>query len=104
MRKLNLLAAASLLAVAACTGTQVNTAVADVQAGCVAALTASNTAAGLTKGGAANTVASINTYLVAGCATADAVAKLAADPTSVAWLNQQAGALQAIAATATATP
>jgi hypothetical protein len=84
----------------ACTASQVSMAVADVQAACITAIQASNTAAGLTKGGAANTVASINAYLVAGCATADAVAKLAADPTSVAWLNQQTGALQAIAAAA----
>lgn len=101
MRKLNLLVGASLFAIAACTATQVNTALADVQAGCVVALTAANQAGAVTKGGAANTVADINQYLVSGCATTDAVAKLAADPTSVAWLNQQAGALQALTAAAT---
>ncbi|MDB5405411.1 MAG: hypothetical protein JWL84_323 [Rhodospirillales bacterium] len=102
MRKI-LLVSAVVLALGACTSSQVqtaqsdvNSAVAAVQAACVDALTAGNVAASLTKGGAANTVVSINQYVVAGCATAQAVTALAQNSSSLAWLGQQTGALKTL--------
>lgn len=101
---LNLLAVAAVCSpflVAGCGSVQsdITAATTAVQAACTDALTAGNVAAASTKGGAANTVASINQYVVAGCQTAQAVAALAANSSSVAWLEQQTGALQAVAAT-----
>lgn len=94
---------ASVLFLGACSATQqadVTDAISAVQAACTDALTAGNYAASVTKGGAANTVASINQYVVAGCATIGAVTQLAANSSSLAWLGQQTGALTTLSATA----
>lgn len=96
------LAIAGLLAFSACA--TVSTAIADVQNACSIALKAGSDAAAVAKGGAANTVASINQYVGAGCQTADTVAVLAADASSVDWLNQNAATLNTIATTAAVAP
>lgn len=86
-----------------CTPAQVQTAqttVAALQIACTEAQAAGSLASGVVKGGAANTVATINSYLAPACATTDAIAKLAADPSSLAWIGQQTGALKTLAAVA----
>jgi hypothetical protein len=44
-------------------------------------------ASGVLKGGAANTVANVAPYIDSVCATSQAMAAVAADPTTVAWVN-----------------
>lgn len=91
------------LGVASCTPAQVQTAqttVAALQIACTEAQAAGSLASGVVKGGAANTVATINSYVTPACATTDAIAKLAADPSSLAWIGQQTGALKTLAAVA----
>lgn len=73
--------------VAPLTQAQVQTAVADVQAACVAANQALMLAQAIAHGGALQTVNDVGKYITASCSTADAVAVLAANPTSVQWLN-----------------
>ena len=92
-----LLAAASI---AACSTSSTTTATTDVQtaltvlaSACSAAQTALGIAQATVKGGAANTVATYGSYINAGCSTAAAAQKLAADPTSTQWLGQMIGAL-----------
>jgi hypothetical protein len=96
--------AAAMLALEACTATQLATAQdvlaaapADIQAGCNDALAAAGLASGVVKGGATNTVGSIVAGVVVGCTTAEGVAKLAADVSSAEWLGQQAGTLKTLA-------
>jgi hypothetical protein len=68
---------------------------ADLAAACATAQKASGIASAVVKGGAANTVASISQYVTAGCSTGEAIATLAADPTSTAWLNGLTASLTA---------
>ena len=100
----------ALALLSACSQTQVQQAATDlnasvgaVQAACQDATAAAALAQATTKGGANQTAQSISQYVVAGCATAQAVAVLAANSSSVEWLQQQTAALNAVAATA-ATP
>lgn len=73
------------------TAGQVDTA---LQSACTDALLVANIA-GLVPG-----VGAIIPYINAGCATADGIAKLAADPTSAAWLGQLTGEIKQLAAAA----
>jgi len=91
-----------LVMLASCSATQVastQTALAaipaDLAAACATAQKASGIASATVKGGAANTVANITQYVTAGCATGEAIATLAADPTSTAWLNGMTATLTA---------
>lgn len=61
-------------------------------------------AAQTVKGGAAAQVASINLYVGAGCGTAGAIAKLAADSSSIAWLQQNQAALKGLTAAGATSP
>jgi hypothetical protein len=99
-----LFAAAALLALASCSPSQVaqtqaalSASVTAVQAACKDAQAAGAVARDTVKGGAVATVNTINTYVLAGCGTAQAVAALAADSSSVAWLGEQTGQLKAAA-------
>lgn len=84
------------------TQAQIQTAVADVQAACHVAETALVAAQAVAKGGALDTVNSVGAFITASCDTADSVATLAADPTSVAWLATLASTIKT--ATALAAP
>lgn len=75
-----------------------------VAAACSDALAAARLAQANVKGGAANTAASIAGYVTAGCTTAAAVAALAANSSSLQWLGEQQGALEALAASPAAAP
>lgn len=91
------------LGVASCTPAQVQTAqttVAALQIACTEAQAAGSLASGAVKGGAANTVISVRGYVDAACATTDAIAKLAQDPSSLAWVGAQTGALKTLVAVA----
>ena len=79
--------------------TDLNASVGAVQAACQDATAAAALAQATTKGGANQTAQSISQYVVAGCATAQAVAVLAANSSSVEWLQQQTAALNSLAAT-----
>lgn len=90
-------AVGALLILTACTTAQVNQAQQDaaavaakVQAACAVAMPLAGLAAG---------VPTVGPFIAAGvqvgCGTAAGLAKLASDPTSVAWLNQQIGLLRA---------
>jgi len=98
------LAVALAASLAACSGSGVQTAQTDVaaavgaiQAACMDALAAGQIAGQVAKGGAASTVAAVNVYVQAGCGTAEAISKLAANSSSLAWLGQQTGTLKTIA-------
>lgn len=88
------------LGVASCTPSQVQASSAAIQDACAAAVAAGADASALVKGGAAQTVATINSYVTPACTTADAIAKLVADPSSLAWIGQQTGALKTLVAVA----
>lgn len=80
---------------AACTPQQqavVTTASSAVEAACNEAVPIANAAA-LVPG-----VAPIAAYVVAGCMTAEGLAKLAADPTSAAWVGTLIAQIRALAA------
>jgi hypothetical protein len=88
---------------AGCTAAEVQTAQTDlsasvtaVQAACADAMAAAKLAAATARGGAVNTVNSISSYITAGCATAQAVASLAANSSSVVWLAKNQGALEGL--------
>lgn len=91
-------AAALCLSVAGCAGLaeQINAGAARIdpvlQTACNDALMVANLA-GLVPG-----VGAIVPYITAGCATAEGLTKLAADPTSTAWLGQLTGMVKALAA------
>lgn len=90
----------AFVGLASCTPAQVQTAqttVAALQIACTEAQAAGSLASGVVKGGAANTVISVRGYVDAACATTDAIAKLAQDPSSLQWLGTQQGMLQALA-------
>lgn len=99
------------LALGACSASQVQNAqtavaasVTAVQAACKDALAAATLASATAKGGAANTVSQVSGYIVAGCGTAQAVAALAADSSSLQWLGKNQGALETLAATPAVAP
>ncbi len=88
-------AAGALLLLTSCTAAQqaqLATAGATLQAACTDAIAIANIA-GLVPG-----VGAIVPYITAGCATAEGIARLAADPSSTQWLGQQIGAIKALAA------
>lgn len=98
------IALASLLVLGACSASQVaqtqsalSASVGAVQAACKDAQAAGAVANMTARGGAVATVNTINAYVLAGCGTAQAVAALAADSSSVAWLGEQTGQLKAAA-------
>lgn len=98
-----LLAALTALALASCSATSTQTAatVATAVASSIApaCATASQTlgvAQGTVKGGALNTVNSIGTYVTAACATGEAMAAIATNPDTVAWLGQLNAGLGAL--------
>jgi hypothetical protein len=104
MRKL-LLCGAALALLAGCGSDSLKTAqtvaslaVPAVQAACADAMGAAQVAGTTVKGGAANTVSQISTYVVAGCATAQAIAALARDSSSIAWLAKNQGTLEGLTA------
>jgi hypothetical protein len=91
------------LALAGCSTAQVQQTRADlaasvtaVQAACKDALAAAQLAGSTVRGGAATTVASISSYITAGCGTAQAVASLAANSSSIARLSKNQGALEGL--------
>ena len=73
---------------------QVNQVQPALQMACNDALTVANLA-GLVPG-----VGAIVPYINAGCATAQGLAKLAADPSSAAWLGELTGEIKGLASTA----
>lgn len=80
--------------------TDTQTALADVQKACNVATTALSVAQAVLKGGALDTVNAVGAYVTASCSTASAIATLAANPTSVAWLNTLASSIDTTAALA----
>jgi hypothetical protein len=106
MRKLILASAAvaALTGLAACTTAQVQTTTAAVNTACQEALASASLAQGSLKGGALNTANSIATYVTAGCAGEQAIAAIANDPSTLAWLGQLKGQLDALKATQAAAP
>lgn len=74
------LALAGMMLLAACTNGMVDQTKATTDS--TALVTACNTAMGL-----APLAGPIAPWIIAGCGTAEAIAKLAADPSSVAWVN-----------------
>jgi hypothetical protein len=83
------LAAATLLAVSACTAAQIQDTSAAVQAGCAEALPLANLAIFIPTIGPA-----VAAGVQVGCGTASGVAKLVGDPSSAAWLGQQSQILK----------
>lgn len=85
----------------ACNGTNLAGGLANatalVTAACADAQKAGTQAGLMALGGAALTVSGINTYVNAGCATAETIAALVKDSSSLQWLGQQQGALQTLA-------
>lgn len=88
------LSLAFLILVSACSSTQLtqaeaqaNAALNAVTATCAQVKATSAKVTPLASGGAANTVASVNSYLNGGCSTAAAIIAIAQDPSTVAWLN-----------------
>lgn len=109
MKKHYLIPIAGMLALGACSTTQIQTATAAVQAlvadACKGAQTAQAQAALVVKGGAANTVANLGAYVAGACASASTIAAVAADPTTTAWLGDLQGQFKALTSIATgATP
>lgn len=94
------LALALPLAIAACQGSGVSTAINDVTTACNIAGQASAIAQNTVKGGALNTVNNIGAYVSAACGTASAIAAIANEPTTLAWLNQLTGGLGALTSAA----
>ena len=89
-----LLAIAAAIALAGCSTAQVaqTQAVlaavpAELAAACSAASSAAANARATVNGGAANTVSNVSSYVTAGCATGEAIAALAADPSSTEWVK-----------------
>lgn len=72
---------------------------ADLAAACATASSAAAIAQATVKGGAANTVSNVASYVTAGCATGQAIATLAADPSSTAWVEGLTAQLKAAPAT-----
>jgi hypothetical protein len=106
MRKV-ILSVAMATALAACSSAQLSQAESDanaalnaVTAACQGAQTAEATAKVQTNGGAANTVASISSYVDAACGTSAAIIAVAQNPSTTTWLNGLNADL--VAATATA--
>jgi len=95
---LGLIVWALLATQAACTnvGTTVQTVAADVATACSVASQAAGIAKGTVKGGALATVDNLTAYVTGACGTAEAVAAVAQQPGTVAWLNQIAGGLGAL--------
>lgn len=108
MRKAIIVLIPSVMAaafVAACSSTQLQTAQmagADaarvIQLACQDAQAVTAQAQAELHGGALGTANSIGAYIAAGCGTADAVAKLASDPTSPQWIGQLIGRIEALIA------
>lgn len=92
---------AGSLALSACggtLGTTVSTVAADATTACSVVLQNGKIAQAIVKGGALDTVNSIvNDYAIPACATESAIAAIAGNPGTVAWLNQLAGGLGALA-------
>ncbi len=86
---------AAMILATACTPqqqAQLATAGATLQAACTDAIAIANIA-GLVPG-----VGAIVPYITAGCATAEGIARLAADPSSTQWLGELVGKIKALAA------
>lgn len=93
------------LALAACTQAQLTAAeqdVANAQAAvtqaCAGTLAAAAKAQTVAKGGALNTVNDITSYAVKGCESEQAIAALAVNPASAAWLNGLATQINSVVA------
>ncbi len=93
-----LLLGAAALILASCSAAQVQTASADLAIACSDAASAGVLASAITKGGAANTAASINQYISAACGTAEAIDKLALNSGSLTWLQGLTAIQKALAA------
>ena len=93
-------AALAAAVLAACSSAQVQSSAAAVQTACTDAQAAAKTAQSQLAGGALNTANSVATYVTAACGTADAVAAVAANPTTAEWLGTLTGQLQALTAPA----
>lgn len=93
-----LILAASIVALAACSniGSTLATISADVATACSVASQAAGIAKGTVKGGALNTVDNLSAYVSGACGTAEAIAAVASNAGTVAWLNQLAGGLGAL--------
>lgn len=110
MRKLSL-AVAALALLGACSttpgaapslGTNAASLSAQISGLCPLVQQSAAIAGNTVKGGAANTVADISTYVTAACATQTAIAALAQNQGTVDWLNQLQGGLGALTAAAKA--
>lgn len=108
MRKILAIGALCVLGLtgSTCSTSQIGTATTDIstgiQAACKDVLATIPVAQAAAKGGAANTVSSIATYGVAACATAQAVAALVQNSSTLQWLGQLQGQLAATAGIAPA--
>lgn len=106
MKNIGLLSLGLLLfPVAACSTAQVaNTQAvlaavpAELAAACATASSAAAIAQATVKGGAVNTVNNVAGYITAGCATGEAVASLAADPSSTDWVKGLTAQINAVPA------
>jgi hypothetical protein len=86
--KRNLAALGLALALAACSTAQIQTGASAVQLACQDAMAAGSQAQASLKGGALDTANDIvANYVMPACGTADAIAKIAADPTTAEWLG-----------------
>lgn len=78
--------------------------VAGLEIACQDADVASHLALATLKGGAYDTAAEISTYVAAGCQSAGTLASLAADPSSLDWLEGLTAMLRGLAAAGEGTP
>lgn len=81
------ISAIAVLALAACSTTDIQTVASDVPTACALARQAVTEGQSLLSGGALNTVNSLAPFVDGGCDAAEAIAKLSQDPSSVQWLN-----------------
>ena len=102
---MKIFALASLALLGACSTAQIAstqavlaTVPADLAAACATASSAAAIAQATVKGGASNTVSNISSYVTAGCGTAQAIATLAADPSSTEWVGNLTTAVKAASA------
>ncbi len=86
------------LALAACTAAEIQTGATAVELACQDAAAAGSQAQAAAKGGALNTVNGIvANYVTPACGTAEAIAAIAADPTTAEWLGSLSGQLTTLA-------
>lgn len=87
------------LVLAACSTAQIETSATAVQLACQDAMAAGSQAQASLKGGALDTANDIvANYVTPACGTADAIAKIAADPTTAEWLGALSTQLKALGA------